>query len=142
MTDARRRSVLWGAVILYALGAAVALMANGSDPPNRALLLWAALCALGEAMWVRLPLGNATLSMAITFNFAAMLLLPAGHAMAAIGLATVVGEAVFMRKTPMRFVFNAAQSVLAAGAGITVWRALGGHTPAGVFGFSALPKCA
>lgn len=97
-----------------------------SGPPGADFALWILLCVLGEALWVRLPLGNATLSMAITANFAAMLLLPAGHALAAIAVATVIAEATLMRKSPLRFMFNASQSMLAAAAGIAVIDALGG----------------
>ena len=106
---------------------ALAVIGNSwSGLPGSDFALWILLCVLGEAMWVRLPVGNATLSMAVTANFAAMLLLPPGHALAAIAIATVIAEATLMRKSPLRFAFNASQSMLAAAAGIAVIELLGG----------------
>ena len=80
------------------------------------LVFWFAACVVGERLWVRLPLGGATLSMAACFNFAATLLLPRTDAMVAIALSTVVSERWFMRKPAHRSIFNASQSMLASAA--------------------------
>jgi hypothetical protein len=141
VTDLRRSRLLHAAVAVTSLAAAAALAMHGHDGFSRAFWFWAGLCILGESMWVRLPMGDATLTMAITFDFAAMLLLPTGQALAAIALSTLVGEALFMRKAPLRLLFNASQSVLAALAGITLWHALGGGA-ARMIGIQSLPACA
>jgi hypothetical protein len=125
LAEPRRSRLLVAAVAVTLAVAAVALSATWHGPPTASFALWVVLCALGEGMWLRLPLGNATISMAITCNFAAMLLLPRGHAMGAIALSTLVAELVFMRKQPQRALFNAAQSSLAAAAGIAVLTVLG-----------------
>lgn len=114
------------AVATTVVAALAVIGSSWSGPPGSDFALWILLCVLGEAMWVRLPVGNATLSMAVTANFAAMLLLPPGHALAAIAIATVIAEATLMRKSPLRFAFNASQSMLAAAAGIAVVELLGG----------------
>ncbi len=114
------------AVATTVVAAFAVLGSAWSGAPGADFALWILLCVLGEALWVRVPVGNATLSMAITANFAAMLMLPAGHALAAIAVATVIAEATLMRKSPLRFMFNASQSMLAAAAGIAVIEVLGG----------------
>lgn len=106
--------------------AAAVLARAWSGPPGPDFALWILLGVLGEALWLRLPVGNATLSMAITANFAAMLVLPTGHALAAIAMSTVIAEATMMRKSPLRLAFNASQSILAAAAGVAVMEVLGG----------------
>ncbi|MBI5710674.1 MAG: hypothetical protein HZC42_10280 [Candidatus Eisenbacteria bacterium] len=80
-------------------------------------------------MWLRLPLGGATLTMASCCNFAALLVLPRGHAMAATALAAAVAELIVMRKPPRRVLFNAGQSALAVGAAASVFGALRGPGP-------------
>ncbi len=121
--------------ILVAMVAATAVLAAGalatSPPvwPGRALVFWLAACTLSELLWVRLPLGAATVSMSSCFNFAALLLLPRAGAMLAAGLSVAVAESVFMRKRPIRVAFNSAQTALAVAAGSLVFSALGG-TPA------------
>jgi len=119
--------------ILFAVSAtmvvAAAVLARAwSGPPGPDFALWILLGVLGEALWLRLPVGNATLSMAVTANFAAMLVLPAGHALGAIAISTLIAEATMMRKSPLRLAFNASQSILAAAAGIAVMELLGGVT--------------
>ena len=98
--------------------AGIAIRAAWSGTLDTRFWFWLGACALGELMWVRLPVGGATVSMALACNFAAMLLLPPGHAMLAIAASTLLVEAIVMRKPALRFCFNAAQSALAAGGGI------------------------
>ncbi len=130
------------AVATTVVAALAVIGSTWSGPPGSDFALWILLCVLGEALWVRLPVGNATLSMAITANFAAMLLLPPGQALAAIAIATVIAEATLMRKSPLRFAFNAAQSLLAASAGIAVLDALGGVVfEPRAFGFPQMLAC-
>ena len=106
-------------VLLVSAVAFVALVTLGFAGPvhlGLQLVFWFAACVVGERLWVRLPLGGATLSMAACFNFAATLLLPRADAMIAIALSTVVSERWFMRKPAHRSIFNASQSMLASAA--------------------------
>jgi len=110
--------------------AGIAIRAAWSGTLDTRFWFWLGACALGELMWVRLPVGGATVSMALACNFAAMLLLPPGHAMLAIACSTLLVEAIVMRKPALRFCFNAAQSALAAGGGIlAMYLASGGRLP-------------
>jgi hypothetical protein len=108
----------------------VAIVAMGSSwsagPWDAHFAFWLAACVIGEMLWVQLPIGQATLSMALACNFAAMLLLPIGQAMTCAFVSTLIAESAFMRKSATRFIFNASQSALAAGAGILVLGAVMG----------------
>ncbi len=109
--------------------AAAALARAWSGPPTPAFWFWCGACLVGELMWLRLPLGGATLSMASCCNFAALLVLPRGHAMAVTALAAAVAELAVMRKPPRRVLFNAGQSALAVGAAASVFDMLRGAAP-------------
>jgi len=93
---------------------------------------WLALCLAGEVLWVRLPLGSATISMASCFNFAALLVLTRAEAMGITAAATLAAELAIMRKPPLRAAFNAAQTALAVWCAWWAFRLAGGavHTPA------------
>ena len=109
-----RREVLLVTAVVFA--ALVTLGFAGPVHLGLPLAFWFAACVVGERLWVRLPLGGATLSMAACFNFAATLLLPRADAMIAIALSTVVSERWFMHKPAHRSIFNASQSMLASAA--------------------------
>jgi len=87
---------------------------------------WLALCLAGELLWVRLPLGSATISMASCFNFAALLVLTRAEAMLVTAASTLMAELAIMRKPPVRAVFNAAQTALAVWAAWWAFRLAGG----------------
>jgi|GEM_PF-2653255 len=106
--------------------ATVALARAWPDGVGRGFWFWLAACAAGELLWVRLPLGGATLSMASCFNISALLVLPAGEAMLATAAATLGMELIAMRKRPERALYNAAQTALAVGAGAAAFDALSG----------------
>jgi hypothetical protein len=93
---------------------------------------WLGLCFAGELLWVRLPLGSATISMASCFNFAALIVLTRSEAMLATGISTLIAELAIMRKPPVRATFNAAQTALAVGCAWCGFRLAGGsaHSPA------------
>jgi len=117
----RRELALVAVTVAIALGV---LALAGPVTPGLPLAFWFVACVLGERLWVRLPLGGATLSMAACFNFAATLLLPPGDALLAVALSTVVGERWFMRKPALRVIFNASQSLLSCAAAGAALRAL------------------
>src|SRR4249920_1540261 len=113
-------------VVVTLLVAILAMGSTWAGPWDAHFAFWLAACVIGEMLWVRLPIGQATLSMALACNFAAMLLLPIGQAMVCAFVSTLIAEAAFVRKSVMRFMFNASQSALAAGAGILVLGAVMG----------------
>ena len=114
-------------LLLVALAvAAAALTLAGNWPVTwpHAFWFWLVACVAGEVMWVKLPLGGATLSMASCFNYAALLVLPRGEALVATVLATILGEAVALRKPPVRVAYNASHTTLAVAAGSWVFSTL------------------
>lgn len=137
-----RREVLLvtGAVVL----ALVTLVFAGPIHPGLPLLFWFAACVLGERLFVRLPLGGVTLSMAACFNFAATLLLPRADAMVAIALSTVLAERWFMRKPAHRVIFNASQSMVSSAAASALLAALlpAGSTTHALVRFDLVPIAA
>ena len=125
--------------------AALAISASAPRPPGNEFWFWIAACLAGELMWVRLPLGRVTLSMASACNFAALLLLPRAEAMLAAAAASLVAELCFMRKPPARALFNAGQTVLAVGGGSVVYHALsnpGAMSAATILAAGLLPLAA
>jgi hypothetical protein len=90
-----------------------------------ALAFWFLASLLSEFLWIRLPMGKATLSMASCAHFAALLLLPGGPAMAVVALSSAVAEAAVLRKPAIRVMFNSAQSAIAVGAASLVLTAFG-----------------
>jgi len=130
----RREVLLVTSAVVLALAA---LAFAGPIHPDLPLVFWFAACVLGERLFVRLPLGGVTLSMAACFNFAATLLLPRADAMVAIALSTVVAERWFMRKPAHRVIFNASQSMLGSAAASAL---LVGLLPAGESVTSALVR--
>jgi hypothetical protein len=108
--------------------AAVVLVASWRTPLSHHFWFWFAACLVGEMLWVRLPVGRATASMASCFHFAAMLVLPAGQAVAIAATTGLAAELGFVRKPAVRALFNASQSALAVAAASACLVALG--TPA------------
>ena len=122
--------------------AAIALAASWPGWPSRSLWVWAIACAMSELLWVRLPLGRATLSMSSCFNIAALLILPRGEAMVAVAASVAIVESAFMRKPAVRVLFNSAQAALAVAAGSLAFTMMGGASHslgALVAGFDLMP---
>jgi hypothetical protein len=120
-----------GFIALVVIGAIAAVTLTWGGWPSESFWFWASVCLAGELMWVPMPLGNATLSMASACNFAALLLLPPGEAMLAAAGGGLIAETFFLRKPPVRCVFNAAQSALAVGASAAGLHALSGGATLG-----------
>jgi hypothetical protein len=111
------------ALVIGTTALAIAVLARTwIGPPTLAhdFWFWFVACVIGEMLWVRLPVGNATASMASCLHFATLLVLPVGHAMAVVTLSGLVSELAFIRKPPIRAVFNASQSGLAVAAASAV----------------------
>jgi hypothetical protein len=115
-------------VIGTAALAATAIAAAWTPPHVPALMFWALLAIAAELMWIRLPVGGATISMASCPQFAMLLILPPGHAMLITAVTGAAAEALVLRKPPPRVLFNAAQSALAVGAAAWLFGATGGRT--------------
>ncbi len=110
-----KRPELWLLVGFALAGAAGVFALSGPFEAGADFGFWLVACLVGELLWVRVPFANMTISMASCFNFAAALVLPMGPAMAAAAGATALGEAFGMRKSPMRWLFNSAQTAIAVG---------------------------
>ena len=93
-----------------------AVVASGLPARDPRFWYWAAACAVGEMLWLRLPLGRATMSMGSTTNFAAILVLPTPLAIPAAALASLAAERTVRPKPLVRALFNAAGTALAVGA--------------------------
>lgn len=106
--------------------AVAAVASTWSGPPGSKFWFWVVACLVGEALWLRLPLGNATLSMASCFNLAALLVLPIGEAMVATAFASLAVEMSVMRKPPVRALYNASHTALAVGAAAAVFNLFSG----------------
>lgn len=106
--------------------ASMVLAASWPGWPSRPLWFWVIACTMSELLWVRLPRGQATLSMSSCFNIAALLILPRGQAMVAVAVSVALVESAFMRKPPVRVLFNSAQTALAVAAGSLAFSMLGG----------------
>ncbi len=109
--------------------AAIARSWTGTPAPG--FWFWFGACALGELLWVRMPAGNVTVSMASSFHFAAIVLLPAEQAMLACLLSGPLVEALVVRKPAIRAVFNGGQAALAAGGASWVLARVAGTRPPG-----------
>jgi len=119
--------VFVGLVLASGLWVTVAAGVPTRDPR---FWYWAAACTVGELLWLRLPLGRATMSMGSTANFAALLVLPSWIAIPATTLASLCAERTSMRKPLLRALFNAAGTALTVGMTSVV---LGQLAPAGAF---------
>ena len=127
--------------LVIAAGIVVAT-AMGVPLRDPRLWFWIVACGIGEMLWLRLPLGRATLSMGSTSNFAALLVLPVQVAVPAATLASICVELAIMRKPAVRALFNAAGTALAVAAAGSMLHALAPHGPfvlrdAGLFGVLA-----
>ena len=121
------RRVITALFVASTVGAAaVAMFHSWAGAPTGSFWFWLAACFLAELLWVRLPFGGATLSMASCANFAAILLLSRGEAMAAAAVSVLVAELFIVRKPWERALFNSAQTSLAVGWAALVYSLLGG----------------
>jgi len=119
-------------VFVWLVIASGLLTAAAAGEPFRdpRLWFWIVACGVGEMLWLRLPLGRATISMGSTTNFAALLVLPLPVAIPAATLASLAVELAVMRKPLIRALFNAAGTALTVAASGLVLREL---APAGPF---------
>jgi hypothetical protein len=118
-----------GFVLLTAAIAAAWTMFAWRGPVTSDLAFWFVTALLSELLWIRLPMGQATLSMASCAQYAAVLLLPRGQVMAVAASSVAIVESVVMRKPLRRVVFNSAQAALATGAASLVLSGFGGGAP-------------
>lgn len=92
--------------------------------PSAEFLIWFFACLAGEIFWIRTPTGRGTISMALTINLAAVIVLKPGVALPAIALSTLAAGLCPHRRPLHRCLFNAAQSVIAASAAIVTLKLL------------------
>lgn len=122
---------LAGYVALVVAGGTAALWSTGwpkQAPEWPALLFWLLANLLCEILWLPTPSGRGYLSMGTASNFATLLLLPAGPAMALCALAGGIADALFRRRAWYQVLFNMGQCAVAVAAASQVFAALGGST--------------
>jgi hypothetical protein len=127
--------------LLVTATAALAAFAIGvwwTTPPDAEFFFWLGACFVSEVLWIRLPLDRVTVSMASAINFAAVLLLMPGEAMAVAAFASLPAEILFMRKPPIRAFYNAGQITLAVGGASLVLHYANVATPALTIGHPQL----
>jgi hypothetical protein len=125
----KARATLTGYVALIVAGGAAALCASGwpSPPPALvALLFWTLANILCEVLWLPAPEGRGYLSMATAANFATLLILPPGAAIATTALAGGLADAVFRRRRWYQVLFNMGMTSISVAAASQVFTALGG----------------
>ena len=123
------RALLWSYVALIITGGAASLWASGwpSPPPALvALVFWTLANVLCEILWLPAPEGRGYLSMATAANFATLLVLPPGAAIATTALAGGLADAVFRRRRWYQVLFNMGMTSISVAAASQVFTALGG----------------
>jgi hypothetical protein len=124
----RRMPVAARAFVAVVIAAGLwAAVASGMPARDPRFWFWAAACMVGEMLWLRLPLGRATMSMGSTANFAALLVIPTPLAIPAAMLGSLAAERAVMRKPLVRALFNAAGTALAVGATGMVLKLMAPH---------------
>lgn len=91
------------------------------------LLLWTVACGLAEFLWLQTISGQGTVSMASTFNLAALFLLGWESALWVVGTSTLVANVLVQKKEWYKALFNVAQSVVTMGLAGLAFAVCGGH---------------
>jgi signal transduction histidine kinase len=87
---------------------------------------WTVICLLSELLWLSTLSGEGTVSMASTANLATLVLWGPEASMWIVSASTLVAVLFVQRKSWVRAVFNAAQSVITMAVGGVVFVLLGG----------------
>ena len=116
----RHALLLWLGVLAAAGGGLIAARA----PAWPVVLVWAPALCLAELFWIPTFGRRATLSTAMVAHLAAAALLPAGQALALIAATALAADLAVQRKPAVKALYNAALSVLAAGAAGLVFAGL------------------
>ena len=128
-TTDRRNIPLAGYVALVVAGGVAAGWASAWSTPapeTLALLFWLLANVLCEILWLPAPAGRGYLSMGTASNFATLLVLPAGPAVAVTALAGACIDAVSRRRKWYQVLFNMGMCAIAVASASHVFSALGG----------------
>ena len=126
----RRRAPLVGYVALVVAGGLAAVWASGwprPAPEMLPLVFWLLANLLCEILWLPAPAGRGYLSMGTASNFATLLVLPAGPAVAVTALAGALADTVFRRRAWYQVLFNMGMCAVAVAVASHVFDATGGH---------------
>lgn len=85
---------------------------------------WFFACLLGESLWFQTPTRRGTISLGLPLDLAALIILPAGQALAIIAASTFLAALYPHRRDPVRALFNSAQSVVAGWAALMILKLL------------------
>jgi hypothetical protein len=117
-------------VALVVAGGAAAVWASEWPRPAPAtlgLLFWLLANFLCEILWLPTPSGKGYLSMGTASNFATLLVLPVGPAVAVAALAGALADAVFRGREWYKVLFNVGMCAIAVAAASHVFAAAGGR---------------
>lgn len=92
----------------------LALNARSSSPASWTSFVWFAFCLLSEFLWLETPTGEATDSMASTFNIAVLCLFGAGISLWIIGLSVFFATRFVQKRDWIKSFFGLGQMVLTA----------------------------
>ncbi len=120
--------VLSGYVALITAAGLAVLVLQGrhSSPFSWTFFFWFVFCLGSELLWLETPTGEATDSMASTFNVAVLYLFGAGLSLWIIGLSVLIATRVFQKKDWIHSFFGLGQMVLTAFVAGSVFRLLAG----------------
>jgi len=114
-------------VLVVGAGLAVLILRGRLCPPTSwAFLLWFLFSLGAELLWLETPTGEATDSMASTFNVAILYLFGGGLSLWIIGLSVLIATRLIQRRDWTRSFFGLGQMVLTASAAGTIFEWIAG----------------
>jgi len=109
-----RRLCLYVALVTGCGLSLLALHVRSAPPLSLAFLLWFAFNLVAEFLWLETPTGEATDSMASTFNVAVLYLFGAGLSLWIIGLSVLIATRFVQRRDWVKSLFGLGQMVITA----------------------------
>jgi hypothetical protein len=117
--------------VVMALGAWVLAVQARAPVSPEDLAVWVVACLAGELLWFRAPRAEATITMALAVDLAAILTVGAPECLLAIAVSTFLANLYPQRRPWHKALFNVAQSLLAGTAALAVIAWFGPETGIG-----------
>jgi signal transduction histidine kinase len=102
----------------------------------KSLLFWAAICLIGEALWLRTMEGQATWAMTPTFHLAMALLFNPALFQPVIFITRALGDIIFRRSPWYKALFNGAQFTISATCAWAMYTLVAGGSPVSLQGLT------